>query len=497
MFASLATGDGVGVWAAEPPHDATSRAAASTVRERTSRYMYASSSLISVMNSISAVAQKLEHKAATYVKENRLPGAAVAVVRDDGLAWWAPVGFADVAARRPAEPMTPYRIASITKTFTGTAIMQLRDAGQLRLDDPAVLHIPELRAAQGDIEVVTIRRMLSHESGLQSEPPGTDWRAAIYEGSISRVLERVSEIGTRVAPNTQFKYSNLAFQLLGEIVTRVSGVPYADYVRANILEPLGMTSTFYDPPPEDARSRCATGYAGRFASDELDHSPDAPCTLAEGGLWSCVQDLARWLSFQLQGDSKILKASTLREMHTPRYLADEGWNAAYGIAWSAWRRGSVIWIQHSGALHGFRSNVCFDPKTRVGAVVLINGVGIAPVLSMDLAEIAREAVLAEPPRIEPPAPMPPAYRTLVGVYHDRDLGALMTLEWRDGRLMFVLPAFPEWRPTLAPTENPDVFLIEPGVRESGENAVFRRTPDGRVASVFIAAGTWLRLESVT
>ncbi|HEV2414041.1 MAG TPA: serine hydrolase domain-containing protein [Candidatus Dormibacteraeota bacterium] len=458
------------------------------------------------MNSISAVAQKLEHKAATYVKENRVPGAAVAVVRDDSLAWWAPVGFADVAARKPAEPTTLFRIASITKTFTGTAIMQLRDEGKLRLDDPAVQHIPELRQAMspfGDIEAVTIRRMLSHEAGLMSEPPGTDWRAARYEGSVRRNLERASEIGTKIPPNSQQKYSNLAFQLLGEIVARCSGASYPEYVGANILEPLGMRHTFFEPLAPEMAARSATGYAGRFVSDELNLSSTAPRTGAEGGLWSCIDDLARWVSFQFREDggerngAQILRGSTLKEMHTPRYLADEGWNAAYGIAWYAWRRGSVVWIQHSGALHGFRSNVCFDPKMRVGAIVLINGVAIAPVLSMDLAEIAREAVLAEPPRIEPPPPMPQAYRTLVGVYHDRDLGALMTLEWRDGKLMVVLPALPDWRPTLAPTENPDMFLIEPGVRESGENAVFRRTPDGRVAAVFIAAGTWLRLESVT
>lgn len=460
------------------------------------RNMYASCRLISVMNSISGVASKLEHAAASFVKDNRLPGAAVGIVRGADLAWWAPIGFANVEERQAPEPSTLYRIASITKTFTGTAIMELRDAGKLRLDDPAVLHIPELRAAQGDIEAVTIRRMLSHESGLQSEPPGTDWRAAIYEGSISRVLERVSEIGTRIPPNTQFKYSNLAYQLLGEIVTRVSGVPYADYVRANILEPLGMTGTFYDPPPEDARSRCATGYAGRFVSDELDHSPDAPCTLAEGGLWSCVQDLARWLSFQLQGDSRVLKASTLEEMHTPRYLADEAWTGAYAIAWGAIRRDSVIWIQHSGGLHGFRSNVCFDPKHDVGAIVLINGVGNATALALDLATVAREAVLGEPPRMEPPKPLPEAYRSLVGLYHDAELGVELRLEWRDGKLTFVDPLLPEWRPTLAATDDPDVFLIDPGVRQSGENAVFRRTPDGRVASVFIAAGTWVRLESV-
>lgn len=452
------------------------------------------------------MATKLEHKAATYVKENRLPGAAVGIVRDDTLAWWAPIGSADVAARKPPERTTLYRIASITKTFTGTAIMQLRDEGKLRLDDPAVKHIPELRQAMspfGDIETVTIRRMLSHESGLMSEPPGTDWRAGRFEGSAARNLERVTEMGTKVPPNTQLKYSNLAFQLLGEVVARSSGTPYTEYVRANILEPLGMRSTFFEPLDPKLRSRCATGYKGRFVSDVLEHSATAPTVWAEGGLWSCIEDLARWISLQFREDggerkgAQVLRGSTLKEMHTPRYLADEGWNAAYGIAWAAWRRGSVVWIQHSGALHGFRSNVCFDPKTGVGAIVLINGVGIAPVLSRDLADIAREAVLAEPPTIEPPPPMPEAYRTLVGIYHDHDLGALLTLEWRDGKLTFVWPAFPEWRPTLAPTENPDVFLIEPGVRESGENAVFQRTPDGRVASVFIAAGTWLRLETIT
>lgn len=452
------------------------------------------------MSSISAaVASKLEHKAASFVKENRLPGAAVGIVRDDSLAWWAPIGFADVETRKAPGPTTLYRIASITKTFTGTAVMQLRDAGKLHLDDPAVKHIPELSKAMspfGDIETLTIRRMLSHESGLQSEPPGTDWRAAIYEGSAARNLERASEIGTKLPPNLQWKYSNLAFQLLGEIVARRSGMPYPDYVRTNILEPLGMRNTFYEPLDEKATSRRATGYAGRFVSDELGHSSTAPTTFAEGGLWSCVEDLARWVSFQFEKNSKVLEQSSLKEMHKPRYIVDEAWIAAWGIAWSAIRRDSVVWIQHSGGLHGFRSNVCFDPKTRVGAIVLINGVGNATLLALDLADIAREAAVAEPPRIEPPAPMPEAYRSLIGVYHDPELGALLTVEWRDGKLALLMPAFPEWRPTLAPTKDPDVFLFEPGVRESGENAVFRRTPDGRVASVFVAAGTWKRLDPV-
>ncbi len=148
---------------------------------------------------VEGVAERLEAKAASFVKEHRLPGAAVGVVRGDELAWSAGIGFADVAARRAPQVSTLYRIASITKTFTGTAILQLRDEGRLHLDDPAVEHLPELRAAAspfGRIETVTIRRLLSHESGLVGDPPGTDWTVPVYEGVVERNLDRVTQIGT-------------------------------------------------------------------------------------------------------------------------------------------------------------------------------------------------------------------------------------------------------------------------------------------------------------
>ncbi|HET8968033.1 MAG TPA: serine hydrolase domain-containing protein, partial [Gaiellaceae bacterium] len=188
------------------------------------------------------LASKYEATTAAFVKEHRLPGAAVGVVHDGELAWAGGVGFADRASRRPSDPKTLYRIASITKTFTATAIMQLRDEGKLALDDPAVSFLPELEAAQsplGPIQSLTIRRMLSHESGLQSEPPGTDWSDVLYEDDPGRTLARAAEIATRVPVHTQWKYSNLAYQLLGEIVSRVSGTPYPKYIRSKLLRPLG------------------------------------------------------------------------------------------------------------------------------------------------------------------------------------------------------------------------------------------------------------------
>jgi CubicO group peptidase (beta-lactamase class C family) len=447
----------------------------------------------------------LEAKAASFVKEHRLAGAAAGVVHGDRLVWSAGIGFADIASRRRPDDSTIYRIASITKTFTGTAIMQLRDEGKLHLDDAAVTHLPELRDAAstfGPIETVTIRRMLSHESGFAGEPPDTDWTTPTYEGVAERNLARAAEFGTKIPPNLQQKYSNLSYQLLGEIVARRSGTPYPEYVRANILEPLGMTGSGFEPLPEALLPLRATGYMARFLSDDLEVSVDAPTVWAEGGMWSGVADLARWISFQFREDggersgAQVLAGASLKEMHTPRYLGDEKWTEAFCVSWYAHRRGDVVWVQHSGGLHGFITNVCFHPKDRVGAIVLLNGVADASELAMDLATIARDAVNATPAAIEPPVPLPDAYRPLLGLYLDPHVGTVFRLEWRDAKLTFVDPDEETWRPTLVPGGGPDTFVVEPGVRESGEQVVFNRLPDGRVASVYLGAATLPRLGPV-
>jgi CubicO group peptidase (beta-lactamase class C family) len=461
--------------------------------------------MTTVPSPVTELSAQLESRARAFVREYRLPGVAAGVVHGGELVWSSGAGFADVGAGRAPDASTLYRIASITKTFTGTAIMQLRDEGRLHLDDPATMYLPELRPAEspfGPIETVTIRRMLSHESGLMGDPPGTDWSEPAYEADPAASLARVAEIGTRVPPSTQQKYSNLAYQLLGAIVSRVSGVPYAEYLRAQILAPLGLASTSFDPLPDDLAGRRATGYAARGFSDVLRESVAAPITQAEGGLWSCVSDLARWVSFQLREDggpragAQVLAGATLAEMHKARYLGDEAWTEAFGVAWYAVRRGDVIWVQHSGGLHGFITNVCFDPKQRVGAIALVNGYGEAPELAMEIADLARDAILAAPAPIEPPPPMPDAWGDLLGLYADPDRMFVLRLEWRDGELTFVDADAPTWRPTLRPTADPDTFVVAPGVRESGEPCTFGRREDGRVRSVNIGSTLMRRLDPV-
>lgn len=439
---------------------------------------------------VAEVAAQLSSAATEFVREHRLPGLAAGVVHRDELVWTAGPGFADIGARTRPDAGTLYRIASITKTFTATLVMQLRDEGLLALDDPAVEHLPELEAADvsvAPINALTIRRMLSHESGLLGDPPDTDWSSARYEPDPVANLARAPEIGIRVPPNTQQKYSNLGYQLLGEIVARASGRPYADALRARILEPLGMTSTGFDPLGGDLDARKAVGYAPRGFSDDLQPSMETAISHAEGGLWSCVGDLARWLSFQVapDGDSRdaILSSTTRAEMQRPRYLGDKAWTEAWAIGWYAVRRDDLIWVTHSGGLHGFITNVCFDPEHRVGAIALVNGLGMAHNLAARLGTIARDAVIAGGEPIEPAAELPRELEPLLGLYTDPEWHAVLRLEWRDGALVWLDPDDPSWAAKLRAGSEPDAFVFEPGVRESGESCVFHRRGDGTVTGV--------------
>ncbi len=178
----------------------------------------------------------------------------------------------------------------------------------------------------GPISTVTVRRLLWHGSGLASNPPGTDLAALVYE---ERALTRASEMATVIPPDTQRKYSDLGYQLQGEVIARVSGKPYPRYVEEEVLVPLGMLATFFPPlPPGPLRDLRAVGYNPRRFSDELEPAPETPEIWAEGGLWSSVGDLARWAGFQLGAysspsrDDAVLDATARRAMHTPRYLGD-------------------------------------------------------------------------------------------------------------------------------------------------------------------------------
>ncbi|MDP9243930.1 MAG: beta-lactamase family protein, partial [Chloroflexota bacterium] len=173
------------------------------------------------------------------------PGIAVGVVARGELAWFLGSGWADLDRGTSPSEHSLARVASVTKTFTATAVLQLRDRGLLSLEDPLELHLPEFGEAQergGHRREVTIRALLTHRSGLVTESPGTSWDGPNFP-SMAEILAALPRTAVVIPRYTIWKYSNLGFALLGEVVARRSGQAYVDYLQSQVFEPLGLTET--------------------------------------------------------------------------------------------------------------------------------------------------------------------------------------------------------------------------------------------------------------
>jgi len=425
--------------------------------------------------------QRLEAMTASFVSEHRLPGAAVGIVRDGGLVWSYGFGFADRGAGRRPDAETLYRVASITKTFTASSILQLRDAGRLRLDDPLVAHVPEAAAITnpfGPVEDITVRRLLLHTSGLQGEHPIDDPRSEPF-GSIAEVIRDFGRMQVVIPPDTQTKYCNIGYQMLGAVVERVSGLPFAGYVQQHLLTPLGLTRTAFDPDPAE----CAVGYFGRSYSDDLPRASLHPSGLfeADGGLWSCVDDLARWCAFWLgDGDQEVLARATRDEMLRPWIVSDAEGKETQGLCLYWRRHGDERYVGHAGGLHGFITKFAVAPKDGVGAIALLNGMGDAEALCFDLLDQAVAAQRARPlPQPAAPAPLPEAYAPLLGRYWWEEFGDILEVDWRDGALTLEVG---DERVTLEPTDDPLRFTMRGHqTRPNGDLAWFVLGDDGRAS----------------
>ena len=454
---------------------------------------------------IDPVAPRLDALAARFVVEQRMPGLAAGVVRDGSLAWTSTLGFADRATQRRVAPDTLFRIASITKTFTATALLQLRDEGRLRLDDPLVTFVPEARAISdphGPIEELTLRRLLTHTSGLQNDvPAGDPWKVNLYQPS--ELLERLDRVEVHTRPETGWRYSNLAYELLGIVVTRVAGEPFEEYLQRAVIGPTGLTSTTHVPAGDLAAS-CATGYGPRRHEDDVPASDpyDSATLAADGGLWSTLEDLARWLTVQSrvsdadrrgEGD-RVLDGRTLREMQHPSFLAD--WSYAQGLGWASRRIGEDAWVSHTGSLNGFRAIALFRPKEKLGVIALVNG-SARPGFALEIAPIVLEAHRAAPPAVpaQPPPPTPEAWRELVGSYQEDEYGSGVRIEVRDGELVLIDVDDPAESARLVPTEDSLVFRFGEG-QWVGEQVKFLRNGSGVIAGINVVGGPLTKLAPI-
>jgi CubicO group peptidase (beta-lactamase class C family) len=413
----------------------------------------------------------------------RLPSLAGGVFRGADLVWSDAIGLADVEGRVDATADTQYAVASITKTFTAAALLQLRDEGKLELDDPLSRHLPE--AAHG---APTLRRMLSHVSGLQREPPGEIWETLEFPGE-EELLARLQEAEQVLPPSAAWHYSNLAYALLGHVVAHVSGAPFRDYVEERLLRPLGLERTTWGPSPPAALPYFVEPYSDSVRREAV---LDLGGKGGESGLYSTVGDLARWGAFLSAPDESVLAASSVAEMHDLQVMAEPDWTLGWGLGLELWRRGDRIFGGHTGGFPGFLSILVFARRERVGAVLLTNSSRWAKLSAtgLDLAEAALEELVPEEeawaPEEAPPAEIVP----LLGRWWSE--GEETIFSWRRGRLEAQIASAPDGRePSVFEPEGEDRFRTVSG-RERGEVLRVVRDERGDVTRLYWATYPFTR-----
>ena len=302
-----------------------------------------------------------------------LPGIVVGVVADQELVWAAGFGFADVAAKRPMTPATKFRMASHSKLFTATAIMQLREQGKVRLDDPVSKYLPwfKVKPAEADDPPITVEELLTHSSGLPREA-GPHWTT--YQFPTQDELRNLTpDRQAAFSPEVRWKYSNLAFSIAGMIVETASGERWADYVQKHIYQPLGMTASSVD----QNTAGLAVGYGRRMPDGTRAVMPfiDARGMGAATGITSTVEDMAKFVSAQFRtgpmGGRQILSTGSLREMHRIRVL-ENTWTRGNAIGFAVNRADGKTYIGHGGGYPGYTTQTLIQLDSRVGVIVLTN-----------------------------------------------------------------------------------------------------------------------------
>jgi CubicO group peptidase (beta-lactamase class C family) len=408
--------------------------------------------------------------------EKRLPSVVAAVVRDDEIVWEQALGAADAESGTEATPDTQYRIGSITKTFTAVAVMQLRDAGLLDLEDTLDRHL------EGVPHRPTLRRLLSHGSGLQRETPGDVWVTLKFlsDEELLRDFGRAEQV---LPPGARFHYSNLAFALLGQVVARVSGTPYEQYVQERIVAPLGLTRTTFRP-----RAPHAHGYlVDPYRDGVLGEPPvETGSFIPAGQLWSTVRDLCRWAAFLAAPDESVLAAKTLEEMRTVQVIEDhERWTSGYGLGLGIVREGERLLVGHGGAMPGFIARVLVAPKEKTGAAVVTNS-GNARITPLTTKLIGKTIELyptaPEPWRVEEPPPAELA--SALGRWWLE--GDELVFSWRRGRLEARDALGESWEPpSVFEQEHGDLWRTVSGP-EHGEQLRLERDADGQIARMYWA-----------
>ncbi len=383
---------------------------------------------------------------------NRLPGVVVGVVSDQQLVWAKGYGFADIKAKLAMTSATKFRMASHSKLFTATAIMQLREQGKLRLDDPVVKYLPWFKAKpSGDDDgQITIEQLLTHSSGLPREA-NDHWTS--YEFPTTDELQRLfADRQAAFAPSTRWKYSNLAYSVAGMVIEKISVNRWADYIDVNIFKPLGMNASSVDKNTVGL----AVPYGRRLPDGTREVLPfvDARGMAAATGITSNVEDMAKFVSAQFRhgqrGGAQILSTGSMREMQRVRSL-EENWSYGTGLGFGIRRIKDKTYIGHSGGYPGNTTQTLIQLDDKVGVIVLTNTTDSDPGdIAIQLMATVGQAVAKRAAVAPATVPWDAAWARFAGLYRGR---------WSDSQVVLLKDSLVIMSPNAANLDN--ITKLEP------------------------------------
>jgi CubicO group peptidase (beta-lactamase class C family)/D-alanyl-D-alanine dipeptidase len=367
-----------------------------------------------------------------------IPGLSVAVVDDQTIVWAKGFGHADLARTRLAGTDTVYRVGSVSKLFTDVAVMQLAGEGKLDLDAPVATYLPEFKPANSFGKPITLRHLMAHRSGLVREPPVGNYFDP-ESPSLEKTVASLNGIPLVSEPGTNTKYSNAAIAVVGRVVEKVDGRPFARAVRERVLAPLGMSASAFEPTPTVKRhvsEALMWTYHGReFAAPtfELGETP-------AGCLYCPVTDLARFASALFAGGQPVLKEGSLRQMLTPQFAAPDA-KEGFGLGFVLGELDGHRRIGHGGAIYGFSTELALLPEDKLGVVVVANKDVTNRVTTRLADQILRTFLAARtgkplPPLEEPSLVPRELARRLAGRYGQRRTHDLIEA---GGKLYYLAP----------------------------------------------------------
>ncbi len=418
---------------------------------------------------------------------DRLPGISVAIVKDQEVIWSKGYGMADLDNKSKSTPTTIYSICSISKLFTSIAIMQLRDAGKLRLDDKVADVLPwfNLKQQYQESGPITIRSLLTHSSGLPRESAHPYWTGPEFPFPTSKQLkDKLGGQKTLYPASTYFQYSNLGLSLLGEIVAHVSGLSFEEYVNNNILTPLRLADTRPTLPKKLWGGKLATGYGSLTRKGTRNKVAffQAQGIAPAAGFSSTVQDLSRFASWQLRllakGGKEILKASTLREMQRVHWM-DPDWKTSWGLGFSVYEVDGRTFVGHGGSCPGYRSTLVIDPQKKWAYVAMINASGANPgKYATGMRELFQKALKKKKDKESKAVDL----ELYSGRYSAQPWGSeTVVVPWQGKLAIIGLPtSSPAKRMTLLKFQKENVFRRIRKNNKLAEEVVFERDKSGKI-----------------